>query len=395
MLSQSRDVALHILSSPILIVDDNEICRTFLDKSLRARGFNNLKLVASSEEALKEMPIFLPDIVLLDILMPDGMDGFECCKAIRRQERYRDLPVLVQTVITEPELRVKAFENGATDFVSKPVFPDELCARVLVHLEKQHALKVLQFYKSRIEVELEAARQLQLSILPTSEDIKEIGRRCHLDMAAQFEPSSEIGGDLWGLRPLFPHQTAFWLVDFAGHGMASALNAFQLHAYIKENAALAARPGEYMSYLNDKLLPLLQPGHFAAMFYGIVDTQSNQLFYSCACMPHPVLWHKETGIAEVVDGSGHPLGIGLDLYQTHTASFAQGDVLLFYSDALTETPNELGQYITDQQVIELLQRHANLSAEAIKELLVDMFRKHAKGDFRDDLTIVVCSRATT
>src|ERR1700733_8490262 len=138
MTPAANDFLEQIFASPILIVDDNEINRIFIEKTLRKRGFTRLLSVSSGEEALEKMPEFSPDMVILDIIMP-GMDGFQCCAAIRQQKHYQDLPVLIQTTITDPELRVKAFEKGATDFISKPVYPDELCARVMVHLEKRHS----------------------------------------------------------------------------------------------------------------------------------------------------------------------------------------------------------------------------------------------------------------
>jgi len=390
-MTHPTDFLQHILASSILIVDDNEITRIYIEKTLQKRGFTKLLTVASAEEALEQLQLFMPDIILLDIVMP-GMDGFECCQEIRKQKRFHDLPVLIQTSITEPELRVKAFEMGATDFVSKPIYADELCARVMVHLEKRHSLKTLQLYKSRVELELESARQLQQAILPGIEEIQAIERRCHLDIASYFQPSSEVGGDFWGIKNLFPRQTAFWLVDFSGHGVASALNAFRLQAYMKEHSALASRPGEYLSHMNEKLLHLLLRGHFATMFYGIVDTSTNQLFYSCACAPHPIILRKKTGKAEMIDGSGNPLGIGMHLYPTQTIHFAVGDVLLLYSDALTETPNESGEYITEEQIMALLEKHPSASANAIEELLLVYFKEHAGDRLRDDLTITICVR---
>lgn len=381
-----------IYASPILIVDDNEINRIFVEKTLRAHGFTRLLSVAGAEEALKKMPDFNPDMVILDIVMP-GMDGYQCCEAIRAQKQCRDLPVLIQTSLTEPQLRVKAFEKGATDFISKPVYAGELYARVMVHLEKRHSLKRLQLYKKRIEQEMGHARQLQMAILPGAAEIAEIERRCRLDIASYFKPSSEIGGDFWGMKNLFPHQTAFWLVDFSGHGVAAALNAFRLQAYLKESSPLAARPGEYLSHLNDKLLHLLLRGQFATMFYGIADTQSNTLFYACACAPHPIILRHATGRAEVIDGSGKPLGIGMHLYTTQTIVFSSGDMLLLYSDAFTETPNAAGEYITEEQIMTLLELHAGASSAAIRELLLDYFRKHAGNALRDDLTLAICIRS--
>ena len=383
-----------IYDSPILIVDDNEINRIFLERTLRSQGFTKLLAVDSGEKALQILPGFQPEIVLLDIVMPGGMDGFECCKTIRKQKKFHDLPILIQTAITEPELRVKAFECGATDFVSKPIYPDELYARILVHLEKMHSLKALQFYKKRMVQELDTAIQLQQAILPSMEEIERIERKCHLDIVAYFQPSSEIGGDFWGINDLFPNQTALWLVDFSGHGVAAALNAFRLQAYMREHSPLVSRPGEYLSYLNDKLLRLLTRGHFATMFYGIVDTQSNQILYSCACTPHPIILRGATGKAETIDGSESLMGTGIHLYQTKITPFIPGDRILLYSDALIETPNAKGEFITEEQLMQIMEEHKGASSAAIKEIILDYFNVHSGESLADDLTLVICGRPT-
>jgi sigma-B regulation protein RsbU (phosphoserine phosphatase) len=382
-----------IFDSPILVVEDNEINRLFLKKALNAQGFTKLLMVGSAQEALAVIGSFQPEIVLLDVIMPGGMDGFECCAAIRKQACYQDLPILIQTSISEPELRVKAFEKGATDFISKPIYPEELCARVLVHLEKRHSLKSLRLYKNRVEMELENAKQLQLAILPDASEITNIESRCGLDIASYFQPSSEIGGDFWGIKNLFPHQVALWLVDFSGHGVAAALNAFRLQAHVKEHSSLAARPGEYLSHLNDKLLHLLMRGQFATMFYGIIDTQSNQLLYACASAPNPLILRRATGKVETIDGSGNLLGVSLHAYPTQSIPFAPGDILLLYSDALTETANAAGDFIAEHEIAALLEKHHESSSQTIKDAILDSFKQHANGKLGDDLTITICARS--
>jgi len=391
-MSLSSAESLSIYASPILIVDDNDINRIFIEKTLRSRGFNRLLAVENGEAALAVMEKFNPDLVILDIMMP-VMDGFECCEKIRQMPHYKNLPILIQTTLTEPKLRVKAFTHGATDFVSKPIYPDELYARVMVHLEKRLLLQNLQHYKNRIEVELESARQLQYAILPQPEEITNVGQSCRLDIASHFQPSSEIGGDFWGMKQLFPHQVALWMVDFSGHGVASALNSFRLQAYLKEHSTLMARPGEYISHLNDKLLHLLLRGQFATMFYGIIDTRGNKLFYTCAASPHPIILRKSTGKAEMINGSGKPLGIAMHLYHTQTVDFYPGDTLLIYSDALIETPGAEEEYITEEQIMKLLAAHPNATSAGIKDALIEHFRQHAQGTLGDDLTLAVCSRS--
>lgn len=379
-----------ILSSLILIVDDNKVNCYFLEEILRARGFTRFVTASTAQEALQKLDQHQPDIVLLDVMMPDDMDGFECCEVIRRNEKYRDLPILMQTVITEPEMRAKAFRKGATDFVSKPVHPDELGARVMVHLEKSHSLKSLQMYQARIQAELDSARLLQQAILPGPEDITTIRQKSHLDVAAYFEPCSEIGGDFWGIRSLFSQQSALWLVDFSGHGVAAALNAFRLQAYMKEHSSLVARPGEYMSHLNDSLLQLLLRGQFATMFYAVIDTQGNHLYYTCACAPSPMIYRQATGDVEILDGSGRPLGVGMNLYQTSNTSFGPGDKLVLYSDAYLEAQGSDGSVISEEKMADWIRQCAHGSSNVVLRTLLNNFRHHAGEILFDDLTLIVC-----
>jgi len=381
-----------IYGAMILIVDDQEINRVFIEKTLKMRGYHNLHTATDGKEALELVHHLRPDLVILDILMPN-MNGYECCAAIRAMHDYQDLPVLIQTTLNEPEERVTAFAKGATDFIGKPIYPDELCSRVAVQLERQLCIKNLKLYKERIAEELESACQLQLAILPKVHEIEAIEQQCALDIASHFQPSSEIGGDFWGIKNLFPSQTALWMVDLSGHGVASALNAFRLQAYLQEPTPLSARPGEYLSDLNDRLLKLLLRGQFATMFYGIVDSQSSRLFYACACNPHPLILRRKTGKVEMIDGSNKPLGIGMNLYETRFVSFGVGDTLLLYSDALIETPNERGQYIGEETLTRLLEEYPDASAAALKEIILDRLQRHAaKPILDDDLTLVVVRR---
>src|SRR5262249_11010024 len=130
----------------------------------------------------------------------------------------------------------------------------------------------------------------------------------------------------------------------------------------------------------------------ATMFYGIIDTQSSQLFYACASSPHPIILRKASGKAETLDGSGIPLGVGMNLYITNATRFGAGDTLLLSSDALTETPDAAGKFITEENIMSLLQTHCGAPPEVIKEELLSYFRKHVENALDDDLTIAVCAR---
>lgn len=122
----------------ILIVDDEEK-NIKLIKGILGPGAYNLVGVSNGEEAVKTVTIICPDLILLDIMMP-GMDGYEVCGIIKRDERTSMIPILMVTALSEQEDMVKAMEAGADDFLSKPVDHTELRVRVksLLRIKAYH-----------------------------------------------------------------------------------------------------------------------------------------------------------------------------------------------------------------------------------------------------------------
>lgn len=177
------------------------------------------------------------------------------------------------------------------------------------------------------------------------------------------------------------------MVDVSGHGVSAAMNAFRLHAYLKEYSPHASNPGEYLNQMNEKLLELMLMGQFATMFYGIIDTQGHRLIYASAGSPHPFILRQETGRAERVDATGLPLGLSIHRYPTQEVAFYPGDQLLLYSDALIETRNASGHFFSEEQWMQQLESNSGLSASALIAQLVATFNRHCDGSVNDDLTL--------
>jgi sigma-B regulation protein RsbU (phosphoserine phosphatase) len=235
---------------------------------------------------------------------------------------------------------------------------------------------------------------LQSSIFPGAEDIHEIEQRCGLEIVSYFAPSSEIGGDFWGIKSVSPEDTALWMVDFSGHGVASALNAFRLQAYVKDYSTLSAKPGDYLTHMNDKLMHLLLPGQFATMFYGVLDHENDKLHYAAAATPHPMIL-RANGEVETLDGCGVPLGINMNLYHTVTEIFLPGDMLLLYSDALIESADSSGAFLSEHDIVQTLKAHHLASAATLMNALLGRFQRHAHGKLADDLTLLICKRSAS
>lgn len=378
-----------IAHARILIVDDLELSCEVLERMLRANGYYNIAVARNGQDAIEQATLMPPDIVILDIQMP-VMDGFECCKRLRQMPRHENTPILVQTVLSDLEMRVKAFDCGATDIVIKPVDMGELRARVEVHLQKQYYLRQLQEYHDRTNEELNNARDLQKAILPDAHDIAEMQTRHGLEIASHFRPSSTIGGDFWGIKQVFKNQVACWIVDCSGHGIGAALNAFRLQAYLNEHSPHQSNPGGYLTQMNEKLLELELVGQFATMFYGIIDLRGHTLTYASAGSPPPLIRRKREGIVEQIDATGLPMGLSLHTYPTRTVPFHPGDSILWYSDALIENGLRRGNTTSEATLIEFMEQSHQYSPEDCIDQIIERLDVGAMHQADDDLTLVFC-----
>src|SRR5579862_3022207 len=123
---------------PVMIVDDNLSDRTLLEKTLLRTGHEvcsfELGRLALAAAARRQ-----PDLILVDIYMPE-MNGYEFCQSLKSTEGLSQIPVIFLSVLDDHESKLKAFESGAVDYISKPFHLEEVNARVATHL-KIHRLQ--------------------------------------------------------------------------------------------------------------------------------------------------------------------------------------------------------------------------------------------------------------
>lgn len=126
----------------ILVVDDTTKNIQVLGAMLHGKGYN-ISIATSGKEALESVKIKAPDLILLDIQMP-VMDGFEVCKILKSNSDTKEIPVIFLTAVTESEKIVHGFELGAVDYITKPLNPAELFARVANHIEITESRRKLE-----------------------------------------------------------------------------------------------------------------------------------------------------------------------------------------------------------------------------------------------------------
>jgi putative two-component system response regulator len=117
------------MSSTILIVDDEPAGRHTLESILEGQGYN-IEMAENGAQALEKTRQFLPDVILLDVMMP-GMDGFEVCRRIRSDPLLAEIPIIMLTALDDRKSLLSGLESGADDYVTKPYDRYELRARLL------------------------------------------------------------------------------------------------------------------------------------------------------------------------------------------------------------------------------------------------------------------------
>jgi len=154
------DTQLQKQQQTILVVDDNPTNIEVLFDVLDAFGYR-VAIAKSGEVALKRMQSSLPDLILLDVMMP-GIDGFETCRQIKASELLRDIPIIFMTALSDTVDKVKGLKLGAVDYITKPIQHEEVLARINVHLQLRQLNQTLENQVAERTAELtESVTQLK------------------------------------------------------------------------------------------------------------------------------------------------------------------------------------------------------------------------------------------
>ena len=146
------------MTSAVLVVDDNEADVDVLVATLGDRYEVSVALDgASAIENALEQP---PDLILLDILMP-GVDGYEVCRRLKDEPALRDVPVLFLSALSEPVSKLRGFELGGLDYITKPFDVHEVLARVSTHLELKRAREQLEAHHAELQCSYEQLREVE------------------------------------------------------------------------------------------------------------------------------------------------------------------------------------------------------------------------------------------
>ncbi|HBO44523.1 MAG TPA: SpoIIE-like protein with response regulator receiver domain protein [Planctomycetaceae bacterium] len=375
--------------SRILIVDDTPANIKILADLLRKDYL--LSVATSGRDALgiaREDP---PDLVLLDIMMPE-MDGYEVCRHLRADALTRDVPVIFITAMSDVDDETKGFSLGAVDYITKPIRPPIVQARVAAQLELALARKTLADQNRILSESLAMAADVQRSMLP-----KIPPSLLGFQVAGRMIPCDAVGGDYLDFLPseeFSGRGLGIAVGDVSGHGPASALLMTAARACLRMRATRPGDLGEVVADMNRHMIDDLGGTERFMTFY-LLEVRSDCVAWVGA--GHEPALLVDPGRGETVDLKGDGPFLGLDpdaSYREHQAPFREpGQVLTLCTDGITEAFNSEGEPFGRNRLKESLLRHASQDATAILEsVMADVIGFRGDAPQKDDLTLVVVKR---
>lgn len=388
------------MAEKILIVDDSNTNRLLLSVILRKSGFETVE-ACDGEEAVACALEVMPDLILLDVMMP-RMDGYEACRLLKEHEKTRDIPVVFLSAKAEAGDKIKGLELGGADYVTKPFNKGEVLARVRSQLKiRSLSRKLMETNRElsekqrRLDEDLKMAAVIQQSLLPQKTPFFN-----DITITWRFKPCEHLGGDILNVFQLDAEHLGMYIIDISGHGVPAALVTMSVYHMLQVNSGYVTKewkeppfyrlagPAEVCDSL-DKEYPIERFDKYFTIVYLICDLAGKTIKYCNAAHPPPVLLRND-GTLELLDKGGTIVGMGgIMAFEEDTRRFYPGDKIVFYTDGVTETERPGGDFYGVERLHAILQRRRREPISDLLDSLLDDLNAFA-GDARrmDDVTLL-------
>ncbi len=406
---------MNIAEKTILIVDDTELYRVMLSNLLEDLGINNILIAHNGLEGVRMARYYKPDLVLLDLEMPN-IDGYETCEKIRLFADKIAMPVIIITAQEKEGSLEKLFALGANDYFEKPFSAAEIKNRVIFYLEYCETLQKLSTLENNIQSDLDIAKSVQKKTIPSADKMHEqLKEKAELDFYAFCQASIGLGGDLWAVHFLKSGEPVFLLCDISGHGVNAAINSSFIVSTINATFDLCKHlgvndfnPAEFLDRLNFILSAHIQTGTFCAAACLLYNREEKTISYAGCALPDFQLINLKNGKTTPLPCKGLPMGISPEeLTPTSgTINLGSDELLLCMSDGLIESmtadqmkditkyKDELpGEKALNNAVKALCSsKNRNSSQQFIESIITD-FKKNDYILSADDVTILAIQHA--
>lgn len=324
------------MSYRILIADDalmnRMLIKRILEQSLKDCQFEEAE---NGEQVLSILNRVQVDLIILDLIMP-VMDGYETLKLLKKNAIYHDIPVIVNSAITEIKSIEETLKEGAIDYFTKPLSQNDM--NIILPLKAKNALLLYEQNRTIIDLNRKINEELKNANIFANIMLPNPGRLNTIDLFIKYHPSLGIGGDFFDCLEV-GNRVYFMVADITGHGIAAGMASSMVKVlYRKSIEKKPDEPHQILEDINDSIFNIFD---FAGKdnyvvftaFVGILE--DGVLKYANAGQPYPMVYRKNENKFESIRQNGFLVGMleGIT-YETESLKLDMGDVIFLYTDGL-------------------------------------------------------------
>lgn len=373
-------------------------------------------LVAIRDRAIELLSSAGGEIYLFDpkshLLVPEATDGlearplklgegctgiaFQTGRAVRQKRRSVRYELAAPIKLTDDHAAerclgvltvYRAFDGApyqSTDETLLELFASQ--AAIVIENTELHKTRLA---KERLDTELDDARRVQRMLIPAQPPSIR-----GYQVAALWYPAKQVSGDYYDFIPLSGGRVGFVIADVSGKGLDAALFMANTRSTLRASLNLGGSPADMLRYANRTLAADSQGGMFVTVFFGILDPQAHTFSYVNAGHNLPWLARAASRSLETLSGGNLALGIVRDVnYAASEITFARGDLLMLYTDGVTEATASDETLFGDERLIKTLRDSADQSARQVIQTLARRVRRFTGAEPQsDDITVVALRR---
>ena len=374
----------------ILIVDDTPTNLSLLTKMLTGNGYA-VRAVTNGLRALESVQALPPDLILLDIRMP-GLTGFQVCEQLKADMQTHEIPVIFISALDDIQDKIRGFNAGGVDYITKPFQLEEVLARTETHLNMRRLQRQLQEANRKMAAELRLAGQMQANFMPSR-----LPNPPGWNLTAHLQPARETSGDFFDEFNLPDGRLVVLIADVVDKGVGAALFMAYVWSIIRTYAdEYPSDPPLVFNLVNRRILTDTGTNQFVTLFYGVIDPASGKMVYSNAGHLPPL--HFCIGQKSQPDRllrTGMPLGIFDDQeWQKHSINLARGDLLVLYTDGITDAVDAQEKNFGEKRLAAAVKNDLNKPLRTIQEKIFSAVEEFTRDVQQfDDMALVLVSRS--
>jgi sigma-B regulation protein RsbU (phosphoserine phosphatase) len=359
----------------VLVCDDQADVREALRLLLKGQGWQ-AETAESPRELLSLARRETFDLILADLNYTrdttSGAEGLDLLASLEAQGNTT--PVMVMTAWGSLDVAVEAMRRGACDFIQKPWDNDKVTAAIRKQAESER----------RRKSELEIAANVQQKLFP-----RDTRRLRTIDYAGGCTAAREVGGDYYDFLDIDGRHAGFVLADVSGKGIPAALLMANLQACFRsQSPETLLRPAALLEAVNRHFFDSTEAERFATVFFSVYDDDARTLRYVNCGHVSPLLL-RGSGRLETLEPTATMVGAFPRWSAVEEeAQLAPGDVLLIYSDGVTEAGTDRGEEFGEERLARTLRGRQWDSAGAMVDAVMNAVTEFSQGSRSDDVTVV-------